>query len=224
VSQAVSEILDLSYEVGNRQSRDPGILRTPFAIWQVARAAASSHVAEPNGPVRDHVGHRRMVAWEPIDYILAVADVHERKGRIASVKTARLRLLGRVLVRSEVSAWRGLGKRFFTGLRRLFEAVRPQRLMFEGDRRNFDASFFVAGRFGSRRFCLSRLRKGRASKVVGPLDGRAERETGNSYDDRFDVGIHAVRINDSGRLPPPPACPALPALFFTQASCSGTST
>ena len=86
--------------------------------------------------------------------------------------------------------------------RGLFEAVRPQRLVFEAGGRDLDASFFVAGRFGSRRLCLSRWRKGRASTVVGPLCDRAEREAGNSYHDRFDVGIHADRINDSVPFPP----------------------
>jgi hypothetical protein len=119
-----------------------------------------------------------MVVWKPIDHILAVADVDQRERRIASFETARLRLLGRILVRPEVSAWGSLGKCLFTGSRGLFEAVRPQRLMFEVDGRDLDASFLIARRFGSCRLRLSCLRKGRASKVVGPLDGRAESKAG----------------------------------------------
>jgi hypothetical protein len=90
-----------------------------------------------------------MIAGKPIDHILAVADVHQRERCTASFETARFRLLGRILVRSKVSAGRSLRKCLFTRSRGLFEAVRPQRLMLEvnGD---LGASFFTAGRFGSR--------------------------------------------------------------------------
>ena len=82
----VPEILDLADEVRHGQPRTAA--RFPAVPCRSAggtsRSRASSSRADRT--VRDDIRHRRMVAGEPVDDVLAVADVDQRIRRAAAVR------------------------------------------------------------------------------------------------------------------------------------------
>ena len=96
----------------------------------------------------DHIGHRRVVVWEPVDHVLTVTNVHERIEPAAARQPPEPGLLDRILVGPQVARRRVLRESLFAEGRRHLESVCPQGLALEIDRRVLEA--FVA-RSGLRR-------------------------------------------------------------------------
>ena len=63
------------YATGRPDGR--GVLRPSLAVRQVARGAAARVLAKLGRTVRDHIRHRRVIAGEPVDDVLAVAHVDQ---------------------------------------------------------------------------------------------------------------------------------------------------
>jgi hypothetical protein len=85
--QTVAKILELAHEVRHRQPGGRRILRPAFAIGQMTRSAAARRVARTSSrtALDDRRHRRRMILREPVDHVVAVADVDERVGRRGSL-------------------------------------------------------------------------------------------------------------------------------------------
>ena len=124
--ETVPEILNLADEVRDRQARRRRVFRTPLSVRQMTGTAAASGRREFHGAMRDHVGHRRVIAGKPVDDVLTIPDVYQRVRGGTPVDLPRLRLFDRILIRTQVPRRRRLRLRFVARFGWRVEPVRRE--------------------------------------------------------------------------------------------------